>query len=198
MGLKRTRRAWDFYETPAAVTDALLAVVPVGPGAAVYEPCAGDGAIVRRLPPDCQVWTNDRDPARGADTHHDATTAAAWAVAPAWVVTNPPFRAAFAIARQACAVATRGVALLVRLSFLEPTRERGAWLAAHPPDLVLVLPRPSFTGDGRTDAVTVAWLVWYAADVAGPRGVRIVAAAPAAEPRLPFDNVCTPIIQSAP
>ena len=44
------RRAWDFYETPAAVTDALVAVLPLKPGASVYEPCVGDGAIVRRLP----------------------------------------------------------------------------------------------------------------------------------------------------
>jgi hypothetical protein len=172
------RRPYDFYETPAAVTDALLAVLPLEPGARVYEPCVGDGAIVRRLPAGCQVQTNDRDRARAADTTHDATLPAAWALtpAPAWVITNPPFSAAFPIAVRACGVATAGVALLVRLSFLEPTRERGAWLAAHPPDLVRVLPRPSFTGDGRTDAVTVAWLVWYAAGTTGPRGIQIVPA----------------------
>jgi hypothetical protein len=52
------------------------------------------------------------------------------------------------------------VAALLRLSFLEPTRERGPWLAANPPDLVIVLPRISFTGDGKTDSVTCAWMIW--------------------------------------
>jgi hypothetical protein len=50
--------------------------------------------------------------------------------------------------------------MLLRLSFLEPTRERGPWLAANPPDLVIVLPRISFTGDGKTDSVTCAWMIW--------------------------------------
>jgi hypothetical protein len=34
------------------------------------------------------------------------------------------------------------------------------WLAEHPPTKLIVLPRISFTGDGKTDSVTCAWYVW--------------------------------------
>ncbi len=45
-------------------------------------------------------------------------------------------------------------------SVLEPCEGRGAWLAAHPPQALIVLPRMSFTGEGKTDSVTCAWVVW--------------------------------------
>lgn len=49
--------------------------------------------------------------------------------------------------------------MLLRVSFLEPCNDRAEFLAAHPPRL-FVLPRISFTGDGKTDNVTCAWYVW--------------------------------------
>jgi len=56
-----------------------------------------------------------------------------------------------------------GVAMLLRITFREPTRHRfprGPWLAAHPVSRVLTLPRYSYTQDGRTDSVTTEWCVW--------------------------------------
>jgi hypothetical protein len=50
--------------------------------------------------------------------------------------------------------------MLLRLSYLEPTEDRGAWLNSHPPTDLIVLPRISFTGNGKTDSVTCAWIVW--------------------------------------
>lgn len=170
------RREFDFYETPAWVTDAILEVLPIRPNSRIYEPCSGDGAIARRLPPGCVLSTNDVDPRRLADSHADATHADAWRAEPApeWVITNPPFKCALEIAQRAVAAASAGVALCVRLTFLEPTHARGAWLAANPPSFVQVLPRSSFTGDGRSDSVTCAWVVWYRGAVDGPRGLGFV------------------------
>lgn len=54
-----------------------------------------------------------------------------------------------------------GVAMLLRLSYLEPTKDRGHWLNDHPPTQMIVLPRISFTGDGKTDSVTCAWMIWH-------------------------------------
>jgi len=59
------------------------------------------------------------------------------------------------------------VAMLLRLSFLEPTAKvnpRGPWLAECPPSRLIVLPRCSYTGDGRTDSVTTAWMIWLRGD----------------------------------
>jgi hypothetical protein len=110
--------------------------------------------------------TNDIDPARGSHLLRDACAADSWGVFPrtAWVISNPPFKHAAEIVRHAHEFTRRqshgGVAMLLRLSFLEPCDNRGKWLSLNPPSDVIVLPRISFTGDGRTDNVTCAWLVW--------------------------------------
>jgi hypothetical protein len=157
------RRPADLYETSARFTHALMERVPIA--GTVLEPCVGPGAIATELRAHStirEVRTNDALSEHAADTHGDATDPRWWRSQPApeWVVSNPPFASALPIARLAVAQARRGVALLLRLSFLEPTRDRGTWLAAHPPTTLLVLPRASFTGDGRCDSVTACWCVW--------------------------------------
>jgi hypothetical protein len=156
-----SRRAFDFYPTPAWATRVLLQYA--GVGGSVYEPCAGAGDIATVLEDYRHighVTTNDIDRSRRVDFHEDAREAAAWTYRPDWVVSNPPFSDAMAITMFAVGKAKRGVAMLLRLSFLEPTAERGPWLAEHPPTHLIVMPRISFTGDGKTDSVTTAWLVW--------------------------------------
>lgn len=144
----------DFYETNQELVDVLRAVVPIS--GVVYEPCNGLGAISRGFP-DCRVITNDIDTAKPADSHVDAATYLYRE--PGTVVTNPPFSGAFEILANA---RTQGLpcAFLLRLSFQEPTLERGEWLAKHPPDGSITCPRPSFSRDGNSDSVTVAWFLW--------------------------------------
>lgn len=159
------RRPYDFYETPPHYVAALLDHVQ--PWGTVYEPCVGDHAIARYLRREVDVAcvrTNDLDPAREADRHYDARTPEAWGwVTPTWVVSNTTFSHVFEIAQQAVA-SVPSVALLVRLSFFEPTVERGPWLEAHPPSSIIVLPRYSFrnrdNGKKGHDNVTCAWAVW--------------------------------------
>jgi hypothetical protein len=79
---------------------------------------------------------------------------------PEWVITNPPFADEFEILQHAISVATVGVAMISRLSFVEPTRARGRWLTEHPHDQRIVLERWSYTGNGRTDASTTEWLIY--------------------------------------
>jgi hypothetical protein len=61
--------------------------------------------------------------------------------------------------------------MLLRLSYLEPCNNRAEFLSVNPPSLI-VLPRISFTGDGKTDNVTCAWFVWDFS--AQERQVRVV------------------------
>jgi hypothetical protein len=173
------RRENDFYPTPARLTEHLLKHVPIS--GRVLEPCAGDGAIVNILaaePNTTHVATNDIDEQYDWYYCQDATdpSASIWNYGDwyglDWVVTNPPFNAAFPILENAFNVARAGVAFLLRLSFLEPTNGRGPWLEAHQDCLSDLLifgsPRPSFTGTG-TDSVTVAWMVWRKEKVEGAR-----------------------------
>lgn len=164
-----SRRALDNYPTPGRLTRALLEEVCIA--GVVLEPCAGAGQIADVLRGGRAygirgVYINDLDPAHGCDRQEDATDpeAGIWKLRSDWVVTNPPFNQAMAILQNSYRCARRGVAFLLRLSFLEPTNGRAAWLREHEEELSDLLvfgsPRPSFTDDGRTDSATVAWMVW--------------------------------------
>ncbi len=156
-----TRRAFDFYESPAWFIESLLDAEPVH--GSVLEPCSGDQAIVRALSSArLAVLTNDINPRRQADHHLDANDGVSWQSFPPvdWVITNPPFSTAFSMLQHAYGHARIGVALYLRISFLEPTLARGPWLEMHPLTRLIVLPRHSFSGDGKTDSVTGAWMVW--------------------------------------
>ena len=88
------------------------------------------------------------------------------------VVTNPPFKQAHRILPHAFKVARIGVAFLLRLTYAEPARGRGHWLASHADQQIAQItlnPRPLFrageinpeTGEVYgTDFATVAWFVW--------------------------------------
>ncbi len=161
------RKNLDLYETDEMLTRHLLQRVNIR--GTVIEPAAGPGAMARVLiAHGCQVITNDIDPQHPTDTHADATDPLApmWSpyARPDWVVANPPFVVAHDILPLAYSAAKIGVAFLLRLSYLEPCQNRGPWLDKHAgnfTDLIIFgQPRPSFTGNGRTDNVTTAWMVW--------------------------------------
>lgn len=167
-----SRREHDFYPTGGGADAPSIGgkPTPVWAARALYrrlelihdvaEPCVGTGDLIAGR--EDVAWTNDIDEKRAATYHLNAATPAAWGVfpRPPWVVTNPPFNLAHQILSCALDFATEGVAFLLRLSFLEPTEQRAHLLSRRPPTRQIVLPRISFTGDGKTDSVTCAWLVW--------------------------------------
>ena len=159
------RRKNDFYPTPEFATHELVKRVEIM--GCVLECCAGTNDIARPLAGNARkIWTNDYDFDRHHPFHFDAADKHGWmdfrreCGAMDWVVTNPPFNQAAQIVPLAHGFAGIGIAMLLRLSFLEPVEDRGAWLNEHPPTSMIVLPRISFTGDGKTDSVTCAWMVW--------------------------------------
>lgn len=154
------RRDLDRYLTPDWVTRALLDAFPEICGGRLFDPCCGDGRMARALAPRFdQVLLNDIDPAAPAQTHRDATDPELYRDADSdWIVTNPPFNLCGPIAWHATQQAARGVALLLRCTFLEPCEGR-EWLARQPPNAILALPRVSFTGEG-TDSAPCWWFVW--------------------------------------
>lgn len=157
-----SRREHDFYPTPGWATVELLKRIEAG--GVVLEPCVGEGDIAAELARDPRfalVLSNDLDRRHDADSHEDATDPAWWKRVGDvdWVITNPPFTVAADVLKLAHKHAGN-VAMLLRLSFLEPCEGRAAWLEEHPPSDLIVLPRISFTGDGNTDSVTCAWMVW--------------------------------------
>jgi hypothetical protein len=159
----------DFYPTPEWVTETLITHCPP-PMGAVLEPCAGDGAICRvlkrhyytaqpvELEPRGELLANARlingdflelvkDPPqqlRNIDS----------------IVTNPPFSLAREFAEACVSLDVGYVALLLRLNVLGSRPWSGFW-REHPPTRIRPLyKRPSFTGDGKTDACNYGWFVW--------------------------------------
>lgn len=155
-----TRRANDWYPTETWATQELLQRVPLR--GLILEPCVGDGAISKELVARGHtVLTNDLDSQWPADTHCDARELRFWnEIHVDWVVTNPPFSVAHEILPGAQRCVKKGVAMLLRITYLEPCEGRAGWLARYPPDKLIVLPRMSFTGDGQTDSATCAWMIW--------------------------------------
>lgn len=172
-----SRRANDAYFTAPWQTRALLHHQPIS--GLVLECCSGDQSIAKELrAARLTVVTNDIDQKRRADFHFDAasedgalslygTFRVRYKQHPDWVITNPPYAmpTCTQIIENAILYARVGVAMMVRLSFREPTSKvnpRGPFLEACPPQRALTLPRYSFTGDGKSDSATTEWLIWLA------------------------------------
>lgn len=157
------RRNLDAYYTPEKAVNALTAKYPGLKHDWVLEPCCGTKNI-SKLFKNC--ITADIDPSVEPMVTADMSKQEGWDDVAAkygrhdWVVTNPPFSHALEFAQHGLNHAKWGMALLLRLSFLEPTYKRQEWLHQNPPYHMIVLPRISFTGDGKTDLVTCAWMIW--------------------------------------
>lgn len=172
----------DKYFTEDRLTDALLKRIDLR--GRILECCAGDRAIARRihnkvathsgsvvLSSDLTDSETSEFPLLHADQTTDATTREFWenynrpgTQVLNWVVTNPPFNVAPKIIPLAYKNSRVGIAMLLRLSYLEPCANRAAWLQSNADNLKLVMPvnpRPRFRADTKgTDSCTVAWFVW--------------------------------------
>lgn len=170
----KARHANDLYETDRRLTHALLKEYQLTGN--VLECCAGNGAIAAALrehedAKHYQVFTNDLVDSCAGPSHDfnlDATQPESWKTMSDresinFVVTNPPFSLATQILPLAYEHARWGVAMLLRLSYLEPCKNRFQWLQEHPPASVIVFnPRPRWRDDTRnSDAVTVAWFCFH-------------------------------------
>lgn len=149
----------------------------------LLEPCVGTGRIVQQTKlwvPDARWITNDIDRSFEADTYEDATTDAYWQrfgtteERPDWVISNPPFSDAFDIVIRAYEVAKFAVAMLLRITWPEPTEERGDWLEEHPPTWEIKMRRWKFQRSSKSqDNATACWFVWIKDPNAGPQRIII-------------------------
>lgn len=175
---KSHRQPNDYYPTPYAYVQALLSTVPIR--GRVFDPCDGGGAISKHLdfvPGVSRVIRNELYPVENSlyDYVDDATQPEVWRTVACedgvdWAVFNPPFNAALPMLKYALATAQVGVAALLRLSFLEPTKDRGPFLKQYPPTKLIILPRVKFVGKG-SDSVTCAWVCWERHAPVGAIGV---------------------------
>jgi len=171
-----TRLKNDQYFTPPGLIYPLLKEMRFNADAIYFEPCAGDGAIAKALATEINeenIVTADIDNNLiGLDNNDfDATLLTHWfsvfpnpGIRPDWVITNPPYKQPDCdrIIQNAWDFADEGIAMLLRLSYLEPCQNRAKFLKeANLTNLIIFNPRPQFIpGKKATDSSTVAWFVW--------------------------------------
>lgn len=172
--MARERDPLDRYYTPPELAAACVATLDIPAPATIVEPSVGGGAFLRaaraRWPDTVRVAVDVDHTAAGlAEGHYRYVedwprAAARLPYAPSLIIGNPPYRHAEEHLRAALATGARTIAFLLRLGFLAGrSRSTGIW-RTHPPSSVHVLaPRPSFSGDGRTDGQEYAWMVWTGA-----------------------------------
>lgn len=170
------RTATDDYPTPRRAVAALLAVYRAelqraAKDGTFLEPAAGAGELLdhvdRAISPKRWEAIDIRRP-RALDEagtrigfqpeKGDFLERAAPKKKAAACVMNPPYSLAEAFVRKALAEAEIVFALLP-ITFLA-SLERSELLDEHPPRVCVLPERPSFSGDGATDAMDYAWFVW--------------------------------------
>lgn len=88
---------------------------------------------------------------------------------PHFIITNPPFRLAQPFIERACAVASQGVAMLVRSSFMEGGKRYRELFSQRPPLIIAPFVERVPMLKGRLDrdassATSYAWFVWPGRD----------------------------------
>ncbi|NBV61810.1 MAG: class I SAM-dependent methyltransferase [Rhodobacteraceae bacterium] len=171
------RRPLDRYYTPDDLARACVGTLPCLDGLTVLEPSAGGGAFIRALRAHssrARLVALDIDSEALARAEIDVETVdfLRWREGGFkrcdWVVGNPPFAEAQEHVEAALRVARVGVAMLLRLAFLESAERLDFWTGpgAGLDEVRVLAHRPSFTGGG-TDSAAYGWFVWR---TLAPRG----------------------------
>lgn len=162
----------DAYYTPVPIYQFLADRLKLK-NKIIFDPCCGkEHPTYKAFGDKNKIVENDIDRDVIAHYHSDATYDGVWLNYPDeflqhWTITNPPFnKSLLPIVNNALQFSSEGVAMLLRLSFLEPTKNRreilgdnlwGKTLKAVYP----VNPRPQFDpSKNGTDSCTVAWFIW--------------------------------------
>jgi hypothetical protein len=167
----RPRHPQDFYPTNIEHVESALSLIPITPEW-VLDPGMGDGIFgqVAR-----QCWQQaklvgvelrlDAPIHSWYDWNIRADFLALTGITPMFdaAIGNPPYQHAEAFIRRSMALLHDGgyIVFLLRLAFLESMSRYTLFTRELPPQRVVVCSdRPSFTGDGKTDATAYAFFVW--------------------------------------
>lgn len=178
-GRGNPRNERDFYPTPAALVGAALDHIDltgaIGHSLTILDPGAGRGEwgkAARRRWPDARIIGLDLvgdNPDRSVYDEWHAIDFLTWAGTvpdddrPDLIIGNPPYNLAESFIRSSIAITQSGgrVVFLLRLNFLAGIKRGGCLWHEHKPDRVSVCTaRPSFSGNGRTDATEYAIYLW--------------------------------------
>lgn len=171
-GKSPKRATFDFYPTPSWAVHRLLEVLPL-PGGKWFEPCAGDGAIIRAVQEvrkDISWLANEIQPEMKKELEKiqgvNLVTSDDFLKMPTIlhsdckvIITNPPFNFALECIQQSQKLQVDYVVFLLRLNFLA-TKRRAKFMSENTPDVYVLSQRPTFTFNRERDSIDYAWFVW--------------------------------------
>ena len=125
------------------------------PSGIILDPCRGQGAFYDNFNTETKDWC-ELDEGKDFLTYNKKVD---------WIITNPPFNVGKDFALKSLETAKRGVAFLVRFSFLESIKRWEELYSIHKPAKVLIFTRrvgflPSEVSRNTNSAVPYIWLVW--------------------------------------
>lgn len=162
----------EYFPTPPWATRALLRHVIAGAGGVAWEPATGGGHMATVL--EETFATVHRSDVHDYGSRLDAVGSFVGCgpdvvptprPRPDWVITNPPFNLAVDFAHRGLREARNGVALLLRLQWLEGLERWETVFKPLPPSIVapfverVNLAKGVWDPDGGT-ATAYAWFVW--------------------------------------
>lgn len=161
----RTRDRHDYYPTPTGLVKAAINLLPEQDYKA-YDPGAGDGVWGKCLKdrfPASKIIGIDIRPLMPPPFYE-------WHVGDFLLsdlgtynlfLGNPPYKFAEAFVRKSLQHVEGQVLFLLRLAFLEGQKRcEGLWKDYPPKEVHVLGRRPSFTGNGKTDATAYALFLW--------------------------------------
>ena len=159
---------FDYYPTPSYCVDRLLEALEL-PGGTWYEPCAGNGNIIKAvnaLRSDVVWKANEiqvqfKGQIEALVKPENLTIADFLQTTPPKVdviITNPPYSLVGDFIVSSLMHANH-VAMLLRLSFIASDK-RASFLKRNMPDVYIIPNRPNF-GPGVSDSTEYAWFVWH-------------------------------------
>jgi hypothetical protein len=153
----------DFYRTPEWVTSALLRALDLPKNLTIYDPCAGDGAILNvcRARGYENVHGTDIEPRKELDIAKKDFLQTKGHIPNIDVcIMNPPFSHLREFVTRALQAFGPRCTLAILMRDGAASTKRSKPFMVLNPDRFPLVPRPSFTENGRSDRTTYSWFVW--------------------------------------
>lgn len=152
VGANGARMANDFYPTPKECTYALMDYLELPRDVRIWEPAAGDGAIINAL--------SDRgyNNVFGTDIQHGVDFLTEKIGGVDWIITNPPFFLAEKFIRHAHELGVP-FAFLLKSQYWHSAKRQKLFNEIRPACVLPLTWRPDFTGQGNS-LMDMCWNVW--------------------------------------
>ena len=157
----RKRQINDFYPTPPEVTNSLLNHIDIS-NENIWEPCAGDGAMVDVIKKytSKNIYASDLSPQRNDIHTFDFLSGIPSQIDTSYmIITNPPFKISAQIIEKSFEHGFTKLALLLKSTYYHASSRTELFEKYRPTKILPLNWRPDFLGLG-SPTMEVSWFYW--------------------------------------